>query len=106
MSVKSYDDYRRIALENKTDRCPVCNNRKVRRNPICSTCKNKEGVYKTKPERYADSMCNCQNASCPTRFLTFKRWKMKTYKYIGSGTKTQLVFCSDLCLKEFKENNL
>lgn len=97
MSVKSYDDYRKIAFESRNDRC-TCGLRKAKRNPICSACKGKMKKVSKYLAKNEDTGAYCQNGLCPTRFILFKRADMKAYK--------QLVFCSDLCLKEFKEGNL
>lgn len=93
------DEYREIAFMNRTDDCPNCGRKKVKRNAMCSEC-NKKANFKKKKiiGKYEDVNSYCQNAECPKRWRTMQRKDMKKYK--------NFVFCSNLCVKEFKEVNL
>lgn len=95
MSYKSYEDYRGISLNKRIDRCPNCGFRKNKESRICSSCKEKLNRSK-RIINDGEAKVYCQNNLCPTRFLQFRKNEMKEYK--------QLVFCSDLCLKEFRES--
>jgi hypothetical protein len=96
MNIKSYDDYRRIAFDNKTDTCPSCKRKKVKRNPLCSQCR--QIIVKKEKKLDEDIKSFCQYKYCPNRFVQFDRKNMKEYR--------RFVFCRDLCVKEFKKENL
>lgn len=97
MSVKSYDDYRRIGMAKRLDKCK-CGLNKLKMNPTCCQCKEKsQSKRRVKQE---EKKASCQNPTCPARpmHLQYERKDMVEYK--------RFVFCTKICQKEFKKANL